>query len=94
MVRVLLTRSHCRGCREYMRVLPMINLRLPIEKRIKVINCFEFEEWGIKNHPILDRISFDDYPILYLDQILIEGVAWAEQIKKFLETYLKNEFVV
>lgn len=94
MVRVLLTRMGCKGCREYLRAIPIINLRLPIEKRIKVINCFEYEEWGLKNHPILDRITFNDYPVLYLDGILIEGVAWVEQIKKFLEKYLKSEFVV
>jgi len=94
MVRVLLTRIGCKGCNEYMRVLPSINTRLPVEGRIKVINCFEFEEWGLKNHPILDRITFRDYPILYLDGLKIEGVAWAEQIKKFLENYLKSEFVI
>lgn len=94
MVRVLLTRTGCMGCNEFMKVLPSINLRLPIEGRIRVINCFEFEEWAIKNHPILDRITFRDYPVLYLDGILIEGVAWAEQIKIFLESYFKEEFVV
>ena len=31
---------------------------------------------------ILDRIKFSDYPCLYLDGILIEGVAWAEQIRE------------
>ncbi len=96
MTRVLLIRRGCSGCREYLRVLPKINLRLPIEKKIKVIDCFEWEQFGLKSHPIMDKFSeedFEDYPLLYLDGILVTGAVWAEQLKIFLENYLKGDFL-
>lgn len=95
-MRVLLIRQGCNGCKEYLRVLPKMNLRLPIEKKIEIIDCFEWEQFGLKSHPIMDKFSdkdFEDYPLLYLDGILVTGVAWAEQIKIFLEKYLKEDFL-
>ena len=94
--RVLLIKKGCNGCREYLRVLPSINLRLPIEKKIKIIDCFEWEEFGMKSHPIMDSFNpndFTDYPLLYLNGILITGVLFAEQLKIFLERYLKEDFI-
>ncbi len=96
MTRVLLIQQGCPGCLEYLRVVPKINLRLPKEKKIKIIDCFEWEEFGFKSHPIMDKFSdedFQDYPLLYLNGILITGVVWAEQLKIFLETYLKEDFI-
>ena len=94
--RLLLIRKGCRGCREYLRVLPKINLRLPIDKKIKIIDCFEWDEFGMKSHPIMDsfkREDFTDYPLLYLNGILITGVLFAEQLRIFLEQYLKEDFI-
>ncbi len=95
MVRVLLIEASCPACLEYLRVLPKINLRLPIEKRIKIIDCFEWEQFGLKLHPIMDKFGedFEDYPLLYLDKILITGAIWAEQLKIFLEKYLEEDFI-
>lgn len=96
MIRALLFKQGCSGCLQYLRVLPKINLRLPIDKQIQLINCSEFEEFGLKTHPIMDRFEskdFKSYPLLYLDGILITGVAWAEQLKIFLETYLEEDFL-
>jgi len=96
MTRVLLVESGCPGCKEYLRVIPKINLRLPIDKRIKIVDCFEWEQFGFKSHPIMDnfdRDDFQDYPLLYLNGILITGVLWAEQLKIFLEKYLEEDFL-
>lgn len=96
MTRVLLVESSCPGCKEYLKVIPKINLRLPIDKRIKIIDCFEWEQFGFKSHPIMDnfdRDDFQDYPLLYLNGILITGVLWAEQLKIFLEKYLEEDFL-
>ena len=96
MARVLLIQTGCPGCREYLKILPKINLRLPIEKKIQIVDCFEWEQFGFKSHPIMDNFEtkdFSDYPLLYLDEILITGVLWAEQLKIFLETYLKEDFL-
>jgi len=96
MARLLLYESGCPGCKEYLKVIPKLNLRLPIDKKIILKNCFEWEQFGFKSHPIMDSFSrdnFKDYPLLYLDEILIVGVLWSEQLKKFLISYLKEEFL-
>jgi len=96
MNRLLLFTRGCNGCLQYLKILPKINMRLPIDKQIKMVNCSEFEEFGLKTHPIMDRFNSEDfqsYPLLYLDCILIKGVAWSEQLKIFLETYLKEDFI-
>jgi len=96
MTRILLVEQGCTGCREYLRVVPKINLRLPIDKQIKIIDCSEWEQFRFKSHPIMDKFSdedFQDYPLLYLNGILITGIAWAEQLKIFLEKYLEEDFL-
>lgn len=95
MVRVLLIQQGCPACLEYLRVLPKINLRLPIEKKIKIIDCFEWEQFGIKPHPIMNKFGndFQDYPLLYLDGVLITGASWVDQLKIFLEKYLEEDFI-
>jgi len=96
MTRVLLIEMGCPGCKEYLRVIPKINLRLPIDKKIQIVDCFEWEQFGFKSHPIMDnfdRDDFQDYPLLYLDSILITGVLWAEQLKIFLEKFLEKDFI-
>jgi len=97
MTRVLLIRASCNGCKEYLRVIPKINLRLPINKQIKIIDCFEWEQFGLKFHPIMDnfdRDDFQDYPLLFLNGILVTGVFMGWTIKIFLETYLKKDFII
>jgi len=97
MTRVLVTRRGCEACLEYLRFLPAMNLRLPLEKQIRIIDNFEWEEFYIKRHLIqdkFDRGDFDDYPILYLDGALIRKALWAEQLKKFLEKYLSKDFLI
>jgi len=96
MTRVLLVQSSCPGCLEYLRVVPKMNLRLPIEKRIEIIDCFEWEQFGFKSHPIMNNFSrkdFRDYPLLYLDEILVTGLMWTKKIKIFLEKYLEDDFL-
>lgn len=95
MVRILLVEQGCNACLEYLRVLPKINLRLPIDKQVKIIDCFEWEQFRLKSHPIMDKFGddFKTYPLLYLDKILITGALWAEQLKIFLEKYLEEDFL-
>jgi len=96
MDRVLLYKQGCPACLEYLRVVPKINLRLPIGKKIELKDCSEWENFGLRSHPIMDKFNdedFQDYPLLYLDGILIIGIAWAEQLKIFLETRFKEEFI-
>ncbi len=95
--RVLFIRRGCPFCREAVKVVEQINMRLPIHKRIIVWDNFLWEEFGINRHPLMDKFAkdgFDAYPFLFLD-----GAVWGEAqkllLKASLEGYLnqKGEFL-
>ena len=95
MSRFLLTRMGCPYCRQFIKVISKLNLRLPIDKRIKIIDCFEFEHFGLKNIPLMNKLEKDGlsegFPFCYLDGIVVEPSPTSEQLKIFLETYLKED---
>ncbi|MHA1329739.1 MAG: hypothetical protein ACTSR2_01555 [Candidatus Hodarchaeales archaeon] len=96
--RFLLVRRGCPVCRSFIKVISKINLRLPIEKRIRIIDCYEWEEFGVKNIPLMDKLEqeglSEGFPFFYIDGIIVEPFPTTEQIKIFLETYLKDEFII
>ncbi len=97
MLRFLIIRNNCKACLELVRIVPRINLRLPIDKRIKIINNFEWEKFKLKRNLIQERFTneeFPDYPLLYLDGILIQGSLWAEQMQHYLDTFLQKDFII
>ena len=95
--RILVTRRRCPYCRDMKKVINKINLKLPIDKRIKVIDAWEYEEFGLKNIPILSKLNKDGlnegYPFLYISGIIIDPSPTREQLKILLERYLKNELL-
>jgi len=96
MLRVLLVRNGCKACLEFIRIIPRINLLLPLDKQIRIINMWEREAFGLKRDLIGDRFEeedFADYPILFLDGILISGALWSEQLKHFLDAFLKKDYI-
>ena len=96
--RFLLVRTGCPFCREAIKVISKLNLKLPIEKRIRIIDCYEWESYGLKNIPIMDVFNKmglkEGYPFFYLDGIITEPFPTSEQLKIFLKTFLKSEFIV
>jgi len=92
-----MVRRGCESCLEYLKIVPRINLKLPIEKRIRIMDNFKFDEFGVKTHLIqnrLDKKDKENYPILFLDGIIVIGGMWAEQLKHFLDSYLKEDYLV
>lgn len=72
--RFMLVRRGCHFCHKAERAVNALNTYLPLEKQIQVKDNFEWEELGIKGHPIMDKLDkgFEGYPYIFIDGIEIE----------------------
>ncbi len=94
-MRLIAVRRGCATCREWIGIVNRINMRLPYERRIEVIDNYLWEELRISLFPILDRFDeslFNSYPLVFIDgRIVTDGIK--EIIKPYLKGFFKGEFV-
>lgn len=94
--RFIIVKSGCPFCREALKAIFWINLRLPLDKRIIVIDNYRWEEFGLREFPItelFDEKEFNAYPFIYIDGFIIDP-AQKILLRATLEGYLKNEFKI
>lgn len=95
--RLLLTRKGCPYCRQMIKVISKLNLRLPLDKRIRIIGCHEWEEFGLRNIPLMDKLEKDGlsegYPFLFIGGVVIEPSPTEQQLKILLENFLSRDFL-
>jgi glutaredoxin len=71
-LRVALVKRGCPHCFEAVKAINYVNKFLKEFKQIKIFDNYEFEEFGFKSHPIMDKFDpkdFDGYPYIYIDGI-------------------------
>lgn len=95
--RLLITRSGCPHCREMVKVVSRINLNLPIDKRIEIIDAWEVEHFDLQNIPLLKKLEEDGlkygYPFLYISGIVIEPAPTEEMMKRLLDKFLYEDYI-
>lgn len=95
--RFLLVRKGCPFCRQFIRVISKLNLRLPIDKRIQIIDCYEWEHFGLRNIPLMDKLEKEGlnegFPFLFIDSIVIDPSPTTEQLKILLEKFLNEDLL-
>lgn len=92
-MRIIIVKKGCHFCREAIIIVNRINLKLPLNRRINVVDNFQQEEFGMVMHPITEKFKFDGYPFLYLDGI-VYGNAERDVLKTVLESFFKEEFII
>ncbi len=96
--RILMTRRSCPYCRQMIRVINKINLKLPVDKRIQIIDCWEHEEFGLNNLPIINKLESsglkEGYPFLFIDGCVIDNATTQEQMEILLNTFLNDDFII
>lgn len=95
--RVLLVRRGCEFCNMSIRVVNKINLKLPMEKQIRIIDCYEWDEFGVALEPIMEILSksgFDSYPFFYMNGKVIKRAPTQKVLKVFLTKLLEDEFII
>lgn len=94
-MRLLIVKRGCKFCKEWIKAVNRVNLKLPFERRIKIIDNYQWEELGLNFYPITNRFSketFDSYPFCYLDGISV-GQANFSLAKSFLNGFFKEEYL-
>ncbi len=91
-MRILITKRGCKKCRVSIKLAHWINLKLPFDKRIIIIDNYQYESMGLKLFPIVDRFDYDDYPYWNLDGVEIVG-GNKEVLKPLLKSFFESEFI-
>jgi hypothetical protein len=97
MSRFLLSKRGCPFCNDSVRVINRMNLKLPIDKQIRILDCADWEEFGVMNIPLIktfSRMGFDSYPFLYIDGIVFEPSPTPEQLNILLSKMLGEDFII
>lgn len=75
ITRLVLVKRGCPFCLKAIKAVNQINPKLPDLKSIELKDNYEWEELGFKAHPVMDNLdpkTFDGYPYIYIDGIVVE----------------------
>lgn len=95
-MRIAIVKMSCPACLELKKVLPAINMRLPLEKKIRIIDNTSLEVFGIKNDFIQDKLddeNFQAYPIVYIDGAMIIGAVESYLLKIHIEQIVSEDLI-
>lgn len=96
-VRLLAVIQNCSLCAKYKTFIERMNLELPMEKRIRVINSTNLNSLGVFDYGVLrvfDKFMKGSYPFLFLDGMLFNGANSSDECEAFLRAYLHKEFII
>ncbi|MEK6882586.1 MAG: hypothetical protein AABY22_23395 [Nanoarchaeota archaeon] len=93
--RVLFVLQRCVHCRVWMEFIERINLKLPIEKRIKIVDCTYYQNYGILTDPLISLYGkhFDGFPTLFIGSLKIVGMNSRIEAETYLNALLEEEYV-
>jgi len=95
--RMLFVRKGCFFCRQMVKVINKINLKMEIEDRIQIIDAWEYEEFDLRNLPLIEKLRKDGieegYPLLIIDSIRIEPAPTEEILNTLLTTMLSEDLI-
>src|SRR3990167_4996689 len=93
--RVLFIIQGCHHCRKIMEFIERINMKLPIDKRIKLVDCTLSQNYGIIDNPLIEVYAkhFDGFPSLFIGSLKIVGANSRIEIESYLTALLEEEFI-
>ena len=95
-LRVVFVLQRCNYCKKVLEFIERLNMRLPIEKRIRVINCTFWQYYEIMTDPLIALYNkyIDGFPTICIDGIRINGVNSKIEIEAYLYSLLQKDFIV
>lgn len=94
--RIVFVTRGCPHCRILMEFIERINYKLPIDKRIQIVDCTLYQSYGIATNNLILLYSkhFDGFPTLFLGNTKISGSHTRIEYETFLHDYLEDEFII
>lgn len=93
--RFVITRMGCPACKIVKEVINRLNYRLPISKRVRIIDNTSTELFSIKEDFVQEKLhdeDFEAYPITYIDGNMILGAEEYEFMFYRLSKLLEDDF--
>jgi hypothetical protein len=93
--RVLFVIDRCPYCAIWKEFIDRLNVNLPIQKRIKVIDCTFQNQFGMIEHPLIKVFDkyLDSYPVLFFEGQKITETNSRVEIEAWLKTRMRDEFM-
>jgi len=95
--RVLFVINNCGRCANWKEFIDRLNMQLPRNKRIRVVNATNLNSIGVWDYSILktfDRFMVGNYPFLFLGGKEYPGANSETECEAFLRAYLHKEFII
>jgi hypothetical protein len=95
--RVLFVIDGCGHCAKWKEFIERLNLEVPIEKRIRVINCTNYNSLGIEDYQIIklfDKYMEGNYPFLFFEKVKLNGANSREECEAFIRSALHKNFII
>ena len=94
MVNKMFVKSRCPHCRHTLMPVTKINMNLPMNKRIDIIDSMYWENFGINVHPIMNKLKFDGYPTIFAEGFKISHSLSSDQLKSFLDGFFEGDKII
>ena len=94
--RVMFYLDSCPHCRGILEFISKINLKLPIEKRIKLVECGIYQRNGIVTDPLqlLYNEKFNGFPTIFIGNIQLNGSNSRFESEATINALLEEDFVI
>jgi hypothetical protein len=95
--RLLFTIESCPFCNVWKQFIERINMKLPLDKRINLIDCTRYYDFGIVENPLILRFNKyigGSFPTLFFDGFKINSTSTRLEVETFMRTLVLNEFII
>jgi thiol-disulfide isomerase/thioredoxin len=93
--RILFIIDKCPHCRFYKEFIERVNLKLPFDKRIRIVDCTRYYEFGIIDNPLIikyNKYVKGSFPVLFYRGFRLDGGNSREELEAFINTLVYNDF--
>lgn len=94
--RILFVVNQCKNCSIWKSFIERINVELKFDKRIQVIDCTEYHDFGITTNPIIRLFApyiGGEYPVLFMDFVRKDGTNTRVEAEAWLRSMLHEDFL-
>jgi len=95
--RILFVINHCSHCRLYREFIERVNLKLPLNKQISIIDCTRYYDLGIIDNPLIkkfDKYIKGNFPLLFYAGMKLEGGNSREELESFITSLVYKDYIV
>ena len=94
--RVLFVEDFCPYCKLWLEVIERINAHLPIDKRIDVVNCSNWQSTGLADNSLIPIYAkyISGFPILFFEGKMVVGTNSKEECESFLKSLCQYDFII